>query len=89
MLEYILVTKELVRTNVLARDGASKKYYFVKKKSDFHIEIPSIVTEFITVLRLYNFVDMMQSVIGIVSWYNLLCLENIYDEKIGNLELSR
>ena len=34
----------------------------------FHIEIASIVTEFITLLRLYNFVDMMQSMNGIFCW---------------------
>ena len=34
------------------------------------------LTEFITLQRLYIYVDMIQSMNGIVSWYNLLCLEN-------------
>ena len=40
-----------------------KKFFGAR---NFHIEIVSIVTEFITLLRLYNFVDMMQSMNGIV-----------------------
>ena len=38
-------------------------------------------TEFITLLRLYNSDDMMQSINGIVCWYNLLCLDNIIAKK--------
>ena len=36
--------------------------------------VPSL-TEFITLQRLYNYVDMIQSMNGIVCWYNL-CFEN-------------
>ena len=32
--------------------------------------------EFINLLRLYNYDDMMQSMNGIVCWHNLLSLEN-------------
>ena len=49
---------------------------------DFHIEITSIVTKIITLIRLYNSVDMMQSMNGVVCRYNLLCLENSMTEKI-------
>ena len=31
----------------------------------FHLEITSIITKFIILLRLYNYVDMMQSMNGI------------------------
>ena len=35
-----------------------------------------IVREFIILLSLFNFIDMMQSMNGIVCWYNSLYLEN-------------
>ena len=34
--------------------------------TNFHIETTSIVLKLITVLRFYNFIDMMQSMNGIV-----------------------
>ena len=50
-----------------------------------NVFVQSSFTEFITLLRLYNYVDMMQSMNGIVCWYNLLCLENNMTKKISNL----
>ena len=48
---------------------------------NFHIEVTSIVTEFITLLRLYDFVDMMQSMNGTfddtISYvWRILCQRN-------------
>ena len=40
-----------------------------------NVSVPSL-TEFITLQCLYNYVDMIQSMNGIVCWYNLLCFEN-------------
>ena len=44
------------------------KTLFCPKKcnTNFYIEITSIVSEFITVLCLFGFVDMMQSMNGVV-----------------------
>ena len=39
------------------------------------------VTEFITLLRFYNYVDMIQSMNCIVCCYNLLCLKNNMTKK--------
>ena len=36
---------------------------------------------FITLRRLYNSVDMMQSMNGIICWYHLLCFENNMTKK--------
>ena len=64
-MEYILLIKEQISR---VSRWCMLKNYFVKKKfkTNFHIEIASVVMEFITLLRLYNFVDMMQSMNGIV-----------------------
>ena len=53
-----------------------KKYFIQKIERNFHIEITSIVTEFITLQRLYNFDDIMLSANGIGEFYN---------QKTGNL----
>ena len=57
------------------------KNYFVKcfLARNFHIEITSIVTEFITLLRLNNIVDMMLTQLFVDKIF--LCLENFITEK--------
>ena len=45
-----------------------------------NVFVPSL-TEFITLQRLYTYVDMIQSMNGIVCWYNLLCFENNITKK--------
>ena len=41
----------------------------------------SSLKESITLHRLYNYVDTIQSMNGIVCWYNLLCFENNMTKK--------
>ena len=50
--------------------------------TNFNMEIESIIKEFITLLRLYNVVDIIQSMNGIVCWHNLMCLEIFMTKKV-------
>ena len=45
-----------------------------------NVFVPSL-TEFTTLQRLYNYVDTIQSMNGIVCRYNLLCFENNMTKK--------
>ena len=51
-----------------------------KKKYCQNVFVSSL-TEFITLQRLYNYVDMIQSMNGIVCCYNLLYFENNMQKK--------
>ena len=67
LLEYILLIMEQIA-------GVSR--WFVLKKIYCQNVFVLSFTEFITLQRLCNYVDMIQSMNGIVCWYNLLCFEN-------------
>ena len=58
-----------------------KNYFIIIFLSSYLSYLKKIVREFIIFLRLYNFVDIMQSMNGIVCRYNLLCLENYITKK--------
>ena len=83
LLNYILLINEQISwvSNLWVL-----KNYFVKcfGATNFHIGIINIFKEFITLLRLNNFVDMMQSMNAIVCWYNF-CLENSMTKKNCNI----
>ena len=55
--------------------------WFVLKKIYCQYVFVLSLTESITLQRLYNYVDMIQSMNGIVCWYNLLCFENNMTKK--------
>ena len=66
LLEYILLIMEQIAW--VSRSFIQKKIY-----CPFFF---ASLTELITVQRLHNYVDRIQSMNGIVCWYNLLCFEN-------------
>ena len=75
MLEYILSIKDQI--------SSASRWCVVKKLFCQNVFGPKlshrnnkIVMEFITLLRLYFFVDMIQSLNVIVCWYNSFGLEN-------------
>ena len=72
LLEYILLIMEQI---------AWVSRWFVLKKIYCQNVFVQSLTEFITLQHLYNYVDMIQSMNGIVCWYNLLCFENNMTEK--------
>ena len=72
LLEYILLIMEQI---------AWASRWFILKKIYCQNVFVSSLTEFITLQRLYNYVDMVQSMNGIVCWYNLLCFKNNMTKK--------
>ena len=74
LLEYILLIMEQIVW--------VSRWFVLKKIYCQNVFVPSL-TEFITFQLLYNYVDMIQSMHGIVCWYNLLCFENNMTKKIN------
>ena len=74
LLEYILLIMEQI--------AWVSRWYMLKKIYCPNVFVPSL-TEFITLQRLYNYVDMILSMNGIVCWYNLLCFENNMTKKMN------
>ena len=72
LLEYILLIMEQI--------ARVSRWFVLKKLYCQNAFVPSL-TEFITLQRLYNYVDTIQSMNGIVCWYNLLCFENNMTKK--------
>ena len=72
LLEYILLIMEQI--------AWVSRWFVLKKIYCQNVFVPSL-TEFITLQRSYNYVDMIQSMNGIVCWYNLLCFENNMPKK--------
>ena len=72
LLEYILLIVEQI--------AWVSRWFVLKKIYCQNVFVP-LLTEFITLQRLHNYVDMIQSMNGIVCWYNLLCFENNMTKK--------
>ena len=73
LLEYFLLIMEQI---------AWVSRWFVLKKIYCQNVFVMSLTEYITLQRLYNYVDMIQSMNYIVCWCNLLCFENNMTKKV-------
>ena len=72
LLEYILL--------IIDQIAWVSRWFVLKKIYCQNVFVPSLM-EFITLQRLYNYVDTIQSMNGIVCWYNLLCFEKNMTKK--------
>ena len=79
LLEYILL--------IMAQIAWVSRWFIPKNIYCQNVFVPSL-TEFITFQRLYNYVYMIQSMNGIVCWYNLLCFENNITKKSNLMTLD-